>query len=650
MSQLQGKQLIDEIASRIDIVDLISENVVLKKAGSNFMGLCPFHQEKSPSFNVNQQKQIFRCFGCGEGGDIFKYYMRFHNLDFKGALKELADKCGVEIGYSSSYSKQEVDKKEELKKTVYEIYKVSTEFYRWNLAHKTFGVTAQEYLNKRQAKATMIEKFMLGYAQESWDSLFLYLQKKGFSQEEIKESGLVIEKDNGGFYDRFRNRVIFPIHNEKDQIIAFGGRTLDPNTPAKYINSPESIIYTKGQHLYALNFAKDKIREKGEVILVEGYLDVITSHEYGFENTVASLGTALTPEQAKKLLRYNTEKKVIVAYDADNAGQRAAEKGTSVLEEVAKGTGINIYVLKVPSGKDPDEFLHSEGSVIFQKLIDNVKPLIEFKIEKALSTDLSTAEGKSNAVEGCIEILLKIDNEIYQSEMIKKIANWQYKGIKLNVREQDIRRRLRMNSIPAQQNQNNYNSNNNRFRNFKDFKKFDKNKPEFDYSQKALIQKTLTEYEKGSSLSQAEKGIIYFMMERRKAIEYIEKRLEHIMFQDQLNEDIKNKVIELHNSEQLTDWQSLLHVYSEAEYSDHQKKVIEIWEGFEKLDISSDKILRDFLRQAKVHHTKAQIEEIKADIDMAMKTGQLEIAKSLMAAYTEQQKELKRIESEIYSN
>lgn len=645
MTGLQGKQLTEEILSRIDIVDLISENVVLKKTGTNFSGLCPFHQEKTPSFSVSQIKQTFRCFGCGEGGNAITYYMKFHNLDFKGTIKELASRYGIEIAYSS-YNKEETDKKEELKKTIFEIYKTATEFYKWNLEHKTFGQNAREYLQKRKANPTMIEKFLLGFAQESWDSLYLFLQKKGFSQIELKESGLVVEKESGGFYDRFRNRIIFPIQNEKDQIIAFGGRTLDPNTPAKYINSPETTIYTKGQHLYALNFAKDKIKEKGEVILVEGYLDVISCHEFGFSNTVASLGTALTPDQAKKLLRYNSDKKVIVAYDADNAGQKAAEKGTIVLEEVAKGVGINIFVLKVPSGKDPDDFLHTEGERSFQKLIDNVKPIIEFKIEKALSVDLSKAESRTSAVEACIEILLKIDNEIYQSEMIKKIANWQYKGIKLNVREQDVRKRLRINSVPQnQQFQNNYQ--NTRFRNFKDYKKYDKNKIEFDYEQKNIIQKSLATFEKVTSSQRAEVGIIYFMMERRKAIDYIVKRLEHISFQDELNESIKNKILELYRLDQLSDWQGLIQSFTDSE---HQKKIVEIWDDLEGTDIASDKILKDFLRQTLYAHKKNHKEELKEDIDIAMKTGDKEVIKTLMMSLWDLEKELKAIEAEIYSN
>ncbi len=642
MSSFQGKQLVEEIISRIDIVDLISENVVLKKSGSGFTGLCPFHQEKSPSFHVNNQKQIFRCFGCGEGGNIFQFYMKFYNLDFKNALKELADKCGVQIAYSE-YNKEEADKKDEIKKTIYDIYEISAKFYRWNLEHQRFGESAREYLTKRKTSSLMIDKFNLGFSQESWDSLFLFLQKKGFSSEEIKESGLVVEKDSGGFYDRFRNRIIFPIQNEKNQVIAFGGRTLDPNTPAKYINSPETDIYIKGQNLYALNFAKDKIREKSQVILVEGYLDVIACHEFGFENTVASLGTALTSDQAKKLLRYNSEKKVIVAYDADNAGQKAAEKGKTGLEEVAKGIGINIYVLKVPSGKDPDDFLHNEGKEPFQKLIDNVKPIIEFQIEKAISCDFSNSEEKVKAIDKCLEILIKIDNDIYRSDMIKKISNWQYQGLKLNVREEDIRKRLKINSMSSFS-QNNYTKNNFQNRNFK---KFTKDKNEFDYSKKIMSQQILAKYEKESTEVQAEKGIIYFLMERRKAFEYIEKRLEHITFKDSINETIKSKIIELFHSEQLENWQSLLNSF---EKSDYQKRIVEIWEGLENVDIASDKILRDYLRQVKLSHLREQKSELKSEIDNAMKSGMIDMAKVFLQEYTKLNQELKRIEAEIYSN
>jgi DNA primase len=650
MDKVQGRSAIDEILAKIDIVDLISEHVVLKKSGQNYLGLCPFHQEKTPSFNVRADKQIFRCFGCNIGGNIFEFYKNFHGLTFKEALKELAQRAGVTLVYQSPPS-EETTKKDELKSMIHQVYKTSLEFYKWNLEHKQYGEIARNYLKGRNLSREMTEKFQIGFAQNSWDSLYIYLQKKGFVPDEIKESGLIVERSDGGFYDRFRNRIIFPIQNEKDEVIAFGGRTLDANQ-AKYINSPETPVYIKGQNLYALNFAKNKIREKDQVILVEGYLDVISCHEAGFENCVASLGTALTTEQAKKLLRYTHSKKIIVAYDADSAGIKAAEKGTLVLEEVAKGTGINIYILQVPSGKDPDEFLHSEGASEFQKVIDSAMPIIDFQLEQALDGDLTSPQGKSAIVDKCVAVLLKIKHEIYRGELIKKVVNWQVGVNKLDIREEDLRRRLKTieYSLSKEVSQpkpayNNFRNSNPEYK--KNFKNFNKDNVNFDDSRKRFSQKILSKYEKVPGALTAEKGIIYYMVERGRALEYIRSRLDHVNFQDPLNERIKNTIFELNKNEQSTGWQDILSVLSE---SVEQARVVEIWEGFDNIEVSSDKILKDYLKQVKLNFIKIQRDELKTDIDDAMQKGHHEVVRNLLEIHTELQKNLKQIESEIYSN
>lgn len=653
---MQFKEAVEQISSRIDIVDLISEHVVLRKAGSNFQGLCPFHQEKSPSFSVNQSKQIFKCFGCGAGGNAFEFYKKYHNLEFKDAVKELAQKVGIEID-SGNYNKEEYDKKEQLKKTIYEIYNTALEFYLWNLKHNEFGSEAQAYLKTRKLHPVMIERFMLGYSQNSWDSLYRFLQKKGFETEVIKESGLVIPKSDGGYYDRFRNRVIFPIHNENDQVIAFGGRTLG-NDNAKYINSPETPIYTKGNNLYALNIAKNKIKEFDYVILVEGYLDTISCHEAGFENTVASLGTALTPEQSKKILRYNSSKKVIIAYDSDKAGQKAAERGIEVLEEVSKGTGINLYILQVPSGKDPDDFVHTEGAEAFKKVVEKASPIIEFQIENALRGNISNFEEKAKAIDKCIQVLLKIQNEIYVSDLIKKIVGWNENGVKLDIREEDLRRRLKAFSFKNNKeylkpNNNNFNpnyksqnfKNNTNTANNKSFNKFNKNS--FNAQPVAYSDPSVFEYDKQSKALLAERGLIYFLMERYKATNYIKEKLENVVFQHPMNESIKNKIFESSSVENPLKWNELLAFFSESEY---QKVIVEIWEDFDSLDISSDRILKDFLKQVKISFYTIQRDELKIDLDMAMKSAEKEIVKSLMEAYLDLQKKLKKLESEVYAS
>lgn len=651
MDKEQSKVVIDEILSRLDIVDIISEHIVLKRSGANYLGLCPFHQEKTPSFSVNQEKQIFRCFGCGVGGNLLEFYKRYHNLHFRDALKELAKRAGININWQETPQEKEVsDKKENQRKKLLEIYRVSLEFYRWNLEHRQYGEIARGYLKGRSLSKQMIDKFMIGFSQNSWDSLYIYLQKKGFNTGEIKETGLITDRNDGSFYDRFRNRIIFPIQNEKDEVIAFGGRTLDSNQ-AKYINSPETPIYIKGQNLFALNFAKNKIKEFEQVILVEGYLDVISCHQFGFENTVASLGTALTPEQAKKLLRYTTSKKIIVAYDADNAGQKAAERGTTVLEEVARGTGINIYILRIPSGKDPDEFLHSEGKDEFQKVVDSSKPIVEFQIEQALAGDFKTPQSKTLLVDKCVEILRKVENVVYRTEMIKKIINWQIDGNKIDIREEDLRQRLKAleapkpAGFPAKQNVN--------FQSNTSFQKSNYNKKNFkpgedyidySYDKKVFSQKMVAEYEKVTGIFQAEKGLIYFMIERKKALNFIKDKLENIAFLDPVNEKIKNVIFSLSSDEEKLTWNELLKTMNN---SDEQIRVVEIWDGSGDIDISSDKILRDYLKLILHNFIKIQRDEIKGDIDEAAKNGQNEIIRNLMEIYSDLQKKIKQIEKDM---
>ena len=635
MSEYYSSSIINDILDRIDIVDLISEHIVLKKRGINFVGLCPFHHEKTPSFTVNQEKQIFRCFGCGVGGNIFEFHKKFHNLSFRDSLKELAKKANIALAFDED--SQELEKTYEIKQRVYDIYKIASNFYKWNLEHSEHGEEARAYLKNRNIPNEMLEKFIIGFAPNNWDTLYRYLKNKHFTEDEIKKSGLVVIRSDEKYYDFFRNRIMFPIQNEQSEVIAFGGRTLDSASKAKYINSPETAIYTKGKTLYALNHAKAKIRELDKVILVEGYLDVIACHKYGFENTVASLGTALTTEQAKKIIRYTSSKKVIVCYDADFAGQQATERGTEVLEEVSKGMGIDINVIKISNGKDPDEFLEREGKEAFQNLIDIARPIIEFKIEKILSEeDLINPLGKSKAIDRCIKVLSKIQDNIYRDEMIKNISNFSVDGQRF-VREEEIRRKLKMfefatNKVPQPfkpKSQNYYN--------------YRKNKEDYLDAEKAI--KYASEYQKVSSVSQAEQGLIYFMVERGKALNYIKEKLEYMYFQDELNEKIRQIIFNFEQDEEnIITWKGLLQLLTESE---EQQRIVEIWESFENLDISSDKILKDFIRQVKHNFLRQQRDDLREWIDSATKDGQIDISISLVEKYLEIQKELKELESNM---
>ncbi|NLK93943.1 MAG: DNA primase [Clostridiales bacterium] len=363
-------ELIEKIKSENDIVDVISESVHLKRTGRNFMGLCPFHNDKSPSFSVSQDKQIYKCFSCGEAGNVITFVMKQKNMTFQEALKYLAHKAHIPLDFGRGES-SEVSRKRQL------LYKVNVEAARFFFYNLEVNKYSKEYFLNRGIKESTIKKFGLGYSRNDWRSLIYHLKKKGFSEEIMLEAGLVSKsEEKGNFYDKFRNRVMFPVFNVSGKVIGFGGRVLDDSKP-KYLNSPETMIFHKGVNLYGLNFAiKNTVKDR-MFIIVEGYMDCISLHQYGITNAVASLGTALTTQQARLLKRYAD--KVIISYDADVAGQTATLRGLEILRDA----GFDVKVLSIPEGKDPDEFLRLNGREAFLKLIDSSIPLIDYRLKRA---------------------------------------------------------------------------------------------------------------------------------------------------------------------------------------------------------------------------------------------------------------------------
>ncbi|MEG1287020.1 MAG: DNA primase [Clostridium sp.] len=365
-----SEEVLEKIKEQSDIVDVISETVKLKRTGRNFSGLCPFHNEKSPSFSVSQDKQIYKCFGCGEAGNVITFIMKNKNLPFVDSVKYLAERVNIIIEDGSGRGSKTTEKKD----LICNVNVEAARFYFSNLMN-TKG--AKEYFLNRGIKEETIKKFGLGYSKDSWNNLIFYLRKKGFKDELLLEAGLISTSEKtGNKYDRFRNRVMFPVFDYRGKVIAFGGRVLDDSKP-KYLNSPETLVFQKGTNLYGLNFAiKNKIPDR-YFIIVEGYMDVITLHQYGITNVVASLGTALTINQARLLKRYAD--KVIISYDADVAGQTATLRGLEILREA----GFDVRVLNIPKGKDPDEFIRSNGSDAFKKLINDAEPLIDYRLKRA---------------------------------------------------------------------------------------------------------------------------------------------------------------------------------------------------------------------------------------------------------------------------
>ena len=402
-------ELIEEIRSSNDIVDVISKYVTLKRSGRNFFGLCPFHKEKSPSFAVSPDKQIFHCFGCGAGGNVIHFISKIEGLDFKDTLELLANRVNIEL---PTLDNLEDDKTARLKSKVYEINKIAAEFYHENL-YKPTSKQAQEYIKKRKLDNRTLKAFLIGYA-GNFNELYLLLKQKGYTEEEMLASSLVKRTENGGYMDSFRKRLMFPIQDVRERVIAFGGRVLDDSKP-KYINSPENIVYSKGRNLFGLNVAKKHDTKK--IVIVEGYMDAISLYQRGITNVVASLGTAMTEAQGRLLRRYSEQ--VILGYDADGAGQAAILRGMEILQNL----GCDIRVLQIEGAKDPDEYVLKYGPERFQKCVDNAISLVEFKVKVLLKElNIENTNDKIKFLNEIAKILAKVTNQMEREIYVDKIA------------------------------------------------------------------------------------------------------------------------------------------------------------------------------------------------------------------------------------
>ena len=408
-------ELIDEIRNSNDIVDIISQYVNLKKSGRNFFGLCPFHNEKSPSFAVSPDKQIFHCFGCGVGGNVFHFVSKIENIGFKETLEMLANRANITL---PTLDNDQDNKIAHLKSRVYEINKQAAQFYHENL-YKPTAKIAQEYIKKRKLDNNTLQTFLIGYS-GTFNELYKTLKKQGFTDEEILASSLVNKNEKGEFIDRFRRRLMFPIQDERGRVIAFGGRILEDNKiqnvkSPKYINSSENIVYSKGRHLFGLYAAKKQKIDK--ILIVEGYMDAISLHQRGITNVVASLGTALTEAQGR-LLRNNSQQ-VIIGYDSDGAGQAATLRGLEILQNL----GCDIRILQLDSAKDPDEYILKYGPERLQKCIDNAISLVEYKVKILKSKlDLNHPNDKIKFLTEIAKELAKIKNDIEKEVYVDKIA------------------------------------------------------------------------------------------------------------------------------------------------------------------------------------------------------------------------------------
>jgi DNA primase len=408
---------IDEIKSRLSITDIIGKHVKLKKAGRNFKGLCPFHGEKTPSFVVSPDRQIFHCFGCGKGGTIFDFVMEYHHVDFGEALEDLAAQAGVTL------SRRAADSKEgSIKQKILEANHLASEYYQYVLTKHALGEKGKLYLKNRGISDKSIKTFTLGYSPNSWDGLYKFLRKKGYEDELMEKAGLVLQSSRSDarssrYYDRFRGRIMFTLKDHRGNVVGFAGRVLDPEAKeAKYINTSETPVYSKSNVLYGLDVTKDAIQKANEAVIMEGELDVISSFQEGISNGVAIKGTALTEGHVRLLRRFTD--RLAFALDSDMAGDAASRRGI----EIADSMGLDMRVVTLPSGKDPDEAAR-ENAGLLKKAIKDAVPVYDYFLSSALARfDVSTAYGKKKISEELLPVVGKIDNPIVRNHYVKKLA------------------------------------------------------------------------------------------------------------------------------------------------------------------------------------------------------------------------------------
>jgi len=427
LSEFIPDDKIADVRNTADIVDLISEYVVLKKVGKNFLGLCPFHAEKTPSFTVSPEKQIFHCFGCGQGGNVFNFVMQYQNLSFPEAVRFVAKKYGIEISARNMSAAQK--RKFAQREKLFQINEDAVDYFRKALVDTSSGERGRKYLAKRRMTPEVIERFWLGYAPMGWNNIVRYFSSKKVPLDDVETTGLVIAK-KGGYYDRFRDRIIFPILDIDQRVVGFGGRSLDNSLP-KYLNSPETPVYHKRSILYGLHANKEMCRKAGSVFIVEGYFDLLSLYCHGIKNVVATLGTALTQEHLRILKGYARE--FILVFDSDNAGIKAAERSLSLFAEEK----ANIRIVILPEGRDPDSYVFEVGSEGFLRRVERALGIMEFLIASAIDKYGLSPEGKIRIVDALKGPLRSLANGVSRSVYVRDLSE------RLNIDESVILREIR---------------------------------------------------------------------------------------------------------------------------------------------------------------------------------------------------------------
>ncbi|MBQ7084185.1 MAG: DNA primase [Anaerotignum sp.] len=586
------REVVDEVRMQNDIVEVISQYVPLKQKGNSYFGLCPFHNEKTASFSVNSEKQFYYCFGCGAAGNVFSFLMEMENMDFPEAMKKLAERAHITLPEPEKSA--QVIAAEQTKQRLFDIHTTAGRYF-YDCLQEEQGKAARDYLVKRQMDPRMARKFGIGYSPDSYDALFKHLKGKGFSVSDILKSGLVLEnKDGKGYHDRFRGRLMFPIFDVQGRVVGFGGRILAKGEP-KYLNSPETILFSKSRNLYGLNFAK--AAKKRELILVEGYMDMLSIYQAGFHNVVASLGTAFNQEHARTLKRFADD--VILLYDSDEAGTNAALRAIPVLVK----NGFRVKVTQVPDGKDPDEFIKAKGAAEFSKLLINAVHYISFEIACIQRKyNLKNPEHRVRFATEAAETLAKLDSEIERNVYLGEVSR--VTGVEEEAIRSEIRKLMR-----------------------KEEEAFEK---EAERRQQNLKNYTAEGRKAEKGLIEAQRSLLYYASQQQDVYDILRRHLE----EDDFTEDVFRRAFR-HIGEL---WRSSGHVFpadlvSRFEETKEQKIATEIFavqlpvENRADMEKAINEEIR-LLKRAKIDHmtaTATTVEEIQKLVEAKRKLDSLYI-------------------------
>ena len=580
MSGLIPENLLEDILGRVDIVELISSYIQLKKAGRNFKANCPFHHEKTASFMVSPQRQIYHCFGCGESGNAFKFLMRHERMEFPETVELLAKKTGVNLPQGD---KPEAAKAASLSSQLHKANELTLSFYESNLQASSASA-ACDYLLNRGIKLQTIKEFHLGLAGGGWDNLINFLRSKNIPLSLMESAGLVLPKEAGGYYDRFRNRIIFSVFDTQNRVIGFGARVMDNSLP-KYVNSPETPIYTKGRNLFGLNLSKNFIRDSDCAVIVEGYLDFIIPYQEGIKNIVASQGTALTLEQIKLLKRYTHN--VVMLYDGDTAGEMATLRSLDILID----EGMNVKTAPLSKGKDPDAIVRQEGVSSLRTKIDNAVSFFEYKLDVLKSRyNIKEAHGKSEIASQMLFTINKFDNAILRGEYIKRLSE------EIKISEHYILEEM--------------------------------NKLKLASSGHSAV--PLFPGKKQPEINPAEKLLIKFMFEERELIEKIMQQLTPSDFQDRRTAKIVQVLHDLSLQGKNIEPNLLINYFSEDEAS---KLVCETMFMPAILEEDREKAINDCIRRIKIEKGKAKREYLHLQIKSAQNMGDEQRLNSLIQEF-----------------